>query len=254
VPLVQCPNCRTELDIPADWVGESIQCGVCQTEFVARPRPTARPRRDDDYDDRPRRRRRPKQKGGGGKLLLILGGVGLVLLLMCGGGIGWLVYSFIKPIEFAESAWNEYTFPDGGASVHVPVPLSNHPMPNPGFGITTRKDSWVAPGPKDAAFVFGVIDCPADNPVTLEDMYGAERDEVVKSVKGRVVSERSLTAQGCQAKEFEFSSGEAHGLYRLVYLQEQDRKRFFMIMAAGRNISPADRSRFVESFKIKSRK
>jgi LSD1 subclass zinc finger protein len=273
VPLVTCPSCRTELDVPADWLGDSIRCSDCQAEFVARAparaRPSARPRDDeddrprrravydddDDEDDRPRRRRRRPQKGGGaGKVLLILGGVGLLILLVCGGGIGWFVVSIGKPMTFAESDWRDHPVPDGAASVQVPVAMKPDPIPSPGFGVTVHKDMWEASGLKDAAFAFGVVDCPAGNPITLEEVYRDERDEVVDIVDGRIVSERNLTVQGCPAKEFEFASGNAHGVYRIVFLQERTRKRFFLIMAGGRNMTAADRSKFIESFRIKTRK
>lgn len=259
MPLISCPSCRAELDIPADWLGESITCSDCQTEFVARasarPRSAPRPRLDDDEDDddRPRRRRPPK-KSSTGPTLLILGGLGLLVLLVCGGGIGWFVVSLTKSVTFKESDWREHSLFDGGATVQVPVTLTPDPILNPGFGVTAHKDRWEAAGIKDAAFAFGVIDCQANNPITLDEVYSEERDEIVKVVQGRVVNERTLTIQGCPAKEFEVAAGNATVVCRYVYLSERNRKRFFVIMAGGRNMTAADRAKFIESFRIKTRK
>src|SRR5947207_904045 len=104
MPRITCPTCGAALEITAEMVGQQVECGSCQTHFVARldrpsarraddeDRPSRRRRDDDDEDDRPSRRRRRdgddyddfprRQKGGGNGLAVASMIVGILSLLI----------------------------------------------------------------------------------------------------------------------------------------------------------------------------
>jgi hypothetical protein len=114
MPRITCPTCGATLDVTPDMIGETVECGGCQAQFVAqerRPlsrradedRPSRR-RPEDDEDDRPsrrrprdedededdyrprRRRRRPATQAGTGMATtsLVLGILSLPLGFCCG--------------------------------------------------------------------------------------------------------------------------------------------------------------------------
>jgi hypothetical protein len=68
--IITCPNCERKLQVPEEFLGQTVQCPECRHMFVAasssvtsQPLPSATPTspkprpRVDDEDDRPRRRR-----------------------------------------------------------------------------------------------------------------------------------------------------------------------------------------------------
>ncbi len=252
--LIRCPSCLTELDTPADRLGESIRCSRCQTEFVANApdgsvgaEPAVHPRTDDlDTQDGSVRR-----QGRGRRRRFAIYLVVFLLLAVAGN---WLIAVLNTPIRFSDSAWHEHAIPDGSASVDVPVTMSPEYYEDAGFGATIHKDSWESSGLKNAWFGFGVIDYPASDPITLEEVFRNQRDEYVRT-NGGGVREQDLTVQDCPAKEFQAGDWvSTRTVYRIVFLQEASRKRFFLVLAGGRALSETDRSKFIESFRIKSRK
>ena len=103
---VVCPQCREELDIPAEFRGRPVRCSACNGVFtpVAADVPSmsrAAPRRaaaDDDFDsrrDRPRRAA-PRRAAGHVWLWVLLAGTVGTCCLGCGGLVAWAV-SLDKP-------------------------------------------------------------------------------------------------------------------------------------------------------------
>ncbi|OWK37658.1 hypothetical protein [Fimbriiglobus ruber] len=93
---VTCPNCREELDIPAELRGQDVRCAACAVVFVPPTTdvvPTARRQpasTGPDYDDRGRwddapRRRRPRPRGSMLWVWLLLFGVVGSCVFGCGG-------------------------------------------------------------------------------------------------------------------------------------------------------------------------
>lgn len=69
MPVITCPTCGTKLEVDADQVGRSVQCGSCQQVFEAntdagagRSRNSRFGRDEDEDDDRPSRRRKSKYR------------------------------------------------------------------------------------------------------------------------------------------------------------------------------------------------
>lgn len=106
----ECPECGARYNLAESMAGKKITCKKCDAAFAVPQAdaddddvPAGRSRRarramddddrDDRDDDRPARPSRPaKTSGGVSTVLIILGGVFLVLLLLCGGAIGFFVW------------------------------------------------------------------------------------------------------------------------------------------------------------------
>jgi len=123
---VACPNCRVELDIPEELLGQAVRCSSCATTFTpARSRPDERrPSRDASPDDngdddgRPRRRPEPRKSGGSGLLTvvgLLLAGTFGVCCLGCAG-------LAVVGVKADNPALEVYRSPDGQFEAYFPGP------------------------------------------------------------------------------------------------------------------------------------
>jgi hypothetical protein len=64
---VECPTCRSELEIDAQYRNQEVECGSCNQVFIAKPRreeterrPSSRRQDRDDWDE-PQERRTPQR-------------------------------------------------------------------------------------------------------------------------------------------------------------------------------------------------
>jgi hypothetical protein len=244
--LTTCPRCESDFDIPSAWVNEPVTCRSCRVEFVARlPKQVLF---DDCEDDSDRPRRRPPKKTGLGKSVASV----VIVMVLLGGGLG--VWLDRQPLAFAETDWREHALFDGSASVRCPVRMTPKPMPSPNPDVTGQKDVWTAAGKQDAIFAFGSVEVPIGVPFTLDEAFNLDRDGLLQTTRGRIAAERSLTVQGHPAKECEFVRGDSHVVYRMIYVAAPECQQYVMVMAGGRSMSAADRTRFIESVQIKSTK
>src|SRR5689334_9969760 len=89
---VTCPTCSASLEIDAQYMGQTIQCPGCGSQFLARglsqPVMPVRPVAQHAYSEE--RAAAPK----GIKLLLSV--MAILLLIIC-AGVSVLVYVFVKP-------------------------------------------------------------------------------------------------------------------------------------------------------------
>ncbi|MCU0703689.1 MAG: zinc-ribbon domain-containing protein [Fimbriiglobus sp.] len=128
---IVCPQCREQLDIPAEYHGRKVRCASCQNVFAAIPtggppvvrRSTNRPSADrppwQDEADRPSRpparddhdSRLPRQSNIGVVLLLLV--VGLTVGGFC-GGINLLMMMLFNP------PMTPYTSAEGKFKVEFP--------------------------------------------------------------------------------------------------------------------------------------
>ena len=129
VELIACPQCKRPLQVPALYIGQTVQCPECQHRFVAvtssisaQPLPTtsglgsgrSKSERydddeDDDYDDirHPRHRRADWEPHRGG-IILALGLVALV-----GGMLFCLLPTIIGPVAWTLGSWDLRAMRDG---------------------------------------------------------------------------------------------------------------------------------------------
>ena len=261
MPTVHCPGCDEGMDIEADWYGRRVACPTCDRQFTAR-RPGARdddeepaPRRsrrqyDDEVDDRPPRRERrarpPEGMSRGGRQLMVLGIIGGVLLLVC-GGCGLFGYlTIFAPVDYS-GPWVAQSLPDGSYTMQFPkTPTSETLGGGPFSGASGNKYSVIETLPKDAAFVFGVID--ADG-MSFDTAWQAEIDEIKRQTKAKVTRETPINSAGLIGKEAIFSAGGASVTYRLLDASANGRNRYLVMAAGGRNVSDADRKKFLDSLK-----
>ena len=121
---VACPNCRVELDVPEELLGQPVRCSSCATTFT--PAGGGGPRRDDRrddsrnaaLDDEDRPRRPPPRKSGRG----LLGVVALLLAgtfgVCCLGCVGMLAVG----VKLDNPTLQEYRSPDGMFVASFPGP------------------------------------------------------------------------------------------------------------------------------------
>jgi hypothetical protein len=127
--LIACPKCRRQLQVPAQYLGETVQCPECEHRFTATAssistKPTATPLAesdrkptrerlddddDDDFDDiRVRRRhRRPDWEPHRGAMIQTLGLVALV------GGFLFCLPAVVGPVAWLLGSWDLQAMRDG---------------------------------------------------------------------------------------------------------------------------------------------
>ena len=170
------------------------------------------------------------------------------------GGVGYGIYRVVfDPVRFGPGDWRDRATPDGGCTVQIPGPVQDLPLSGGGPGIEGRKYQYIVPG-RDAAFMFGYMDvaahiAPADY---FDRCYRAELDEVGKALRGQLVRDEPVDVNGHEAREAEFKpSTGGRVVYRMVLLRGPTKARFVMLFCGGRNMSAADRRKFLDSFQIK---
>ena len=260
MPSVRCPGCDEVVEIEPDWYGRKVACPSCDMRFVARrpgapdeDEPDDRPKRrrawdDDEDDDRPKkkakRRERPQPMGRGAKQLLAVGVIGGGLLLCCLGCVGWGAFQVMAPVSYPEP-WVSQSLPDGAYSVRFPRrPVAeggNDPL---GGGTNDARYTLEADGVKDAVFVFGQLD---GTDLTLDAVLQEVIKEVKKETGAKASSPRPITSAGLSGKEVEFTVGGGKLIYRLLDASRGGRRRFVRVMAGGRSVSDADRTKFLDS-------
>jgi DNA-directed RNA polymerase subunit RPC12/RpoP len=252
VPTVTCPSCSDSVEFESDWYGRRVACPNCDHRFVAEDPLDDRPRRQRsrfDDDDRPRRRSRREQAAPRNRgLFVVLGLLGLVGLVCLGCG-GWGAYKFAAPIDYS-GPWVTQPLPDRSCAMDFPRKPKTEDLSDPPSGVAGTKYLLDEVWPPDAAFAFGHIDAPVNTPGLFEDAYQAELAELKKATGAAVVRETEITLAGFRCKEAEFASGNSRGVYRLVNVTGLGRPRLLVIFAGGRNVSAADRDRFLNSFRM----
>ncbi len=250
--------------------GQVLQCGSCNAEFTAKRMPSAEERETrpssspDDDADRPRPRRSRireeddrggrKSKGGGVKIvLMVLGGVALLGLLLCGCGGFFFYNSFLKVESFAESDWKDRSTPDGLITMKFPGPVKDESKPA-AIGGTTQY-SYSLPPPKDGTFMLMVLDMPFENDAIFDESYKSGLNGALKETPGaKVVRDGPVTVAGFKGKEAEITVGNASAIFRMLKVKAGSKTMYVMFVSGGRNISVADRDKFLASFKVKAGK
>jgi hypothetical protein len=137
--IITCPNCQRQLQVPEQYLGQTVQCPECRQQFVAasasvssQPVPTtstaptkSKPQRyQDDEDEAPRRRRyedddyddldihqrrglRNRFAPHRGGLIMALGLIALV------GGMSFCLPALIGPLAWAMGSWDLRAIRDG---------------------------------------------------------------------------------------------------------------------------------------------
>jgi hypothetical protein len=264
VPDVNCPNCDESIEIEPDWYGRKVACPSCGERFVPRrpgedaEDPPARPRKkvvvdddEEDEDDRPRPKRKkrpepPRPVGRGTKQLILVVAILGPILLMCLGCGGWVAFQLFGPMNYS-APWVNVATPDGAFAVQFPRSPEQENDTNAVLG--GRGPSYVLSEdlPADAVFVFACVD---DSHLGFDDAYRAEIDGIMREVKSegaKLQEEKAVTSAGCRGKEAVITSKTAKVVFRFLDASERGRRRYLIVMAGGRNVSDADRTKFLDS-------
>ena len=269
MPTVRCPGCDEAMDIEADWYGRRVACPTCDRQFTARrpgapddgddePRPRRRSSRydDDDFDDRPKRRerreRKPEGMSRGGKQLMTLGIVGGVLLLLCGGCGVWGWVAFTGPVDYS-AKWVTQPLPDNSYSMDFPRSPKVVSKPNPFEGDGGTAYMLEEDGLTDAAFLFRSIDPAVTSPNLFDELYQEILDGARKEVKAKASPHRTIDWNGFKGRETELSVGPARVTCRMIDVSTPTRPRYLVVMAGGRNVSEADKKKFLDSLKANTK-
>lgn len=227
-----------------------------------------RPRRDRDDDDRPRRRdrddeydrpRRRRKAGGGAAVGLILGGVGLLVVVgLIVGGI-FLVRAIGRAGSIAATEWQPFSPPDGAFSAQFPGTPSRTnqslgPMLNLNKFLLEHKRS-------DSVFAVAYFDVPLASWDLVVKAAQAERDNMVRTLNGKVVREGTYSERTTGGNGYEFvieAGGGKKGrvIERLFIADAPAGKRIYLLIAGGSRIAEGtgDAAKFFDSFQLRGGK
>lgn len=262
MPTVRCPGCDDGIEIEPDWYGRKVACPTCEYRFTPRrpgrvgaddePDPPAGRRRaregGEGEEDRPRkrkRRERPLPMSRGMRQLILFGSIGGGILLCCLGCVGWLGYQIWGPMDYSVG-WTTQSLEDGSYSAQFPrSPKEDTPS---GVAIGGRGKTYVVLEklPNDAVFALSVFDDP---PQSFDEAYAAIRSEILDRTQAKVSREGAVTAAGCSGQEVDLAAGPTKLTVRLLDASRNGRRRYLLMMAGGRNVSDADRRKFLDSLK-----
>jgi hypothetical protein len=263
VPIVPCPNCRESVEIEPNWYGRRVVCPSCEQRFLAK-----RPLDDrEDDDDQPRRRRSrdDRPKSGGKGLLIVLGVVGGLLLLVCGGCVGFIVYVNKAKVTF-DGPWSDQSVgPDEGTAVSASFPKAAISEPLIDI-VGGGNGSMIAysnmdqdDSVKDAVFAVGYVDYPAGTANPLDKGYLALRELIAERfvanplLKPVIRKESSTTVNGYPAKEVEYAEDDGRFTLRVIHVNDRPRTaapRLVVVLAGGTGMKDPDKQKFLQSVKI----
>jgi hypothetical protein len=262
VPDVSCPGCDEVIEIEPDWYDRKVACPSCGERFVVRrpgddDEPPARPRKkvvadpdEDDEDDRPRKKKRrakreepPMPMGRGTKQLILVGAIVGPILLMCLGCGGWVAWELFGPVRYPDP-WVSQSLPDGSFTVQFPKPPDSSPVGEGHGGAVGVKYLYEGDLPNAEEFAFGHLD---GGPYDFDTTYRMEMDNLRDLMGAKVTREREVTSAGCRGKEMELTAGGAKVVYRILDASANGRRRYLLVLAGGRKVSDADRTKFLDS-------
>ena len=259
---VACPNCRVELDIPEELLGQPVRCSSCATTFTPagggdsgddRPRRgERRPSRNaalDDDDDRPRRRPEARKSGGG--LLTV---VGLLLAgtfgVCCLGCVGL----FAVGLKADNPTLEVYRSPDGQFEASFPgVPTATENVLNDEITLTGVAHTRHLMGQDFDTCTVLFYDLPkapgtdaARDKVlqTTADAYVAAQADMGKS------RQTKITVQGYPALEVTMEGDDPQlSLFARVIVAD---KRVYVVSYDGHGLAPESQrlANFWDKFRV----
>lgn len=252
---VACPNCRVELDIPEELLGQPVRCSSCATTFTPQLRRPAEERRAsrnpalDDDEDRPRRRPEPPKSGRGllTVVSLLLAGTFGVCCLGC-VGLGVIGLKADNP------TLEVYRSPDGQFEASFPGP--------PAATENVLNDSITLKGVAHTRHLLGQdFDTCTVQYYDLPKAPGtdAARDKVLQDTADAFVAAQAdlgkskvlkMTAKGYPALELTMEGDDPQvSLYARVILAE---RRVYVVSYDGQGLAPESQrlANFWDKFRV----
>jgi hypothetical protein len=180
--------------------------------------------------------------------------IGVVLLALLSVGVyTWLAGYWTR--EIPESAWVEFTTPDGRCRVLMPgLPDADVATVNvPGLAsaqkfTVSREEgggSFLLTCSEHAALVTGKE--------SFDKLYGPLRDYIVGKVDGSLTQEKDLLLNGQMGREFQVALTKGGLMIGRIYLiRGQPNDRLYILVAGGKYFQPdqGDAAKFFNSFKL----
>jgi hypothetical protein len=172
-------------------------------------------------------------------------------------GVIILVSNLNKPApQLPESSWVEYPIPNLDCSVLLPGWPRTIQQPIPGTNRMMTCHVLELTKPTNCAFfISGFRMSRAEfNQIPVEQRFeGAKQGGLANAPGAKLVSERNLTMQGCQAREFVMSvKGQGKMITRVLFADTT----MYVLLAGGTKFEPnsPDVVKFFDSFKLTGRK
>lgn len=239
--VVFCPSCGSKISVEFAVPGGDVECPRCHSRFATSGLKSAA--------DAPQPKRFRPKKAGRGKLGTFL--IVFVSLLILGGGTTAILY-FTGVIHFPGSrsvsgvssppGWREFE----SSEAHVRGIFPGEPK------RTVRRTKDVAFEMEKNGVAYGIVFADLDQAnarnKTPEQIIQQQHDQWAAGKKGKLVSEKTVTAGSYKGKEFvvDLPSGQAH----LRYFA--DGRRLYTVIVVGKTNSPdpADVAAFFDAFAI----
>ena len=261
----KCPGCATMFRVP---ISERTCDDANEEAPSPRPRPArpaapaesiadtrdrlaARPRKEDDdetsfeeREERSERRRKPKRKQSSSVLLWSLLGGGCLGLLLCGGGVGLVLYSVLG----RSPTWKEFSPPNGRFTATFPgtPKLQTKQAMGQPIQLYILELGWG--GQFAYSVAYNDLSVDAEAMVAKAVLEGAAR-----GLGGNIKSQKDIRLQGHPGKEVVVEmqqDGVTMVLTNRIYVVKN---RLYQVLVAGvkGKEPPASFTRFLDSFKLK---
>lgn len=278
VGRMPCPACKAVLKfVGLPPPGKAVKCPKCAKSFQVRAKKkTARPASSPaalsrtpgkapslktspsvSPTTRPPARRPtiasvplPAAKRCGRRSLLI----GLVVMALLSVGLyAWLAGYGDR--EIPESAWVEFTPPDGRCRVLMPGLPDADVATVSAPGLVSGQKFTVFRDEGGASFMLTCSEHSAEitGRKTFDKLYPPLRDHMLDKVEGSLTQESDVVFNGQLGKEFQVALTKGGLLIGRVYLvRGQAHDRFYILLGGGKHFQPGqgDAAKFFNSFKL----
>jgi hypothetical protein len=153
------------------------------------------------------------------------------------------------------SAWAFFTPPDSRCQLLLPGVPEETSAPAHGIGFISGRGYQVIRPDENASFVLFIIerDAKVTGGQSFEQLYGPERDAILRLKDGDVIDEPDVMLGSHAGKELQIRLAEGGVLLARVFLvRGQPHDRLYVLVAVGAWLQPGkgDAARFFGSFKI----
>ncbi|MBY0525056.1 MAG: hypothetical protein K2R98_16745 [Gemmataceae bacterium] len=179
--------------------------------------------------------------------------IGVVTVGLC--YVAYVIFDRYTHAEIPASAWQEFAPPAGGCQVVMPgSPRDRQAVAHaPGFG--DAKKFSVVRDRDDVAFLLSYSERPSRASPRREfaELYAAERDHVLSSVKGRMTHESDRPVNKHAGKEFQVELDTGGMLIgRVILVQGTSSDRLYVLVVAGASVRAGEypAMKYLDSFEI----
>jgi hypothetical protein len=157
----------------------------------------------------------------------------------------------LAPRLASAQEWKEFSSPECRCSAQFPGAPQPRTQPLQSKYGSHEAKMWILDVPGNAFFALFYMDYPKDSfaKAKPEDLLADARDEAVKNVKGKLVSETKITMNGYPGREFKIASPGALNLHARIFLAKERLYQVIAVVPEARD-SAGDAKKFLDSFKF----